>query len=179
MVATGVLDDLGDVLSLGLVERARAVAVVAHAGQVDKAGAPYISHPYRVAGLLDGLVGFAALSPVDRVLAKVAAYLHDAVEDSDLSFDALAGLFPDVPGFVSVVEALTHRPHEPRVDYYVRVRANRVALVVKEADLLDNTDPERMAVLEPELAGRLGRKYAKAFNALGLPLPQHLEPFAA
>lgn len=50
-----------------LVERAKDLAHRAHAGQVDKAGRPYIEHVARVA---------AAVS--DDPEAEVVAWLHDA-----------------------------------------------------------------------------------------------------
>jgi (p)ppGpp synthase/HD superfamily hydrolase len=36
------------VISMSTLEKAIALAAEAHAGQVDKAGAPYIPHPLRV-----------------------------------------------------------------------------------------------------------------------------------
>lgn len=49
--------------------RAIEIAVEAHAGQVDKAGAPYILHPLRVMLSLDG--------EEDRIVGV----LHDVIED--------------------------------------------------------------------------------------------------
>jgi hypothetical protein len=52
------------------LQRAEQIATEVHAGQVDKAGAPSIDHPRRVAGHTDG-------SPD----AVAAAWLHDVLED--------------------------------------------------------------------------------------------------
>ncbi len=52
-----------------LVERAKELARLAHAGQVDKAGRPYIEHVARVA---------AACS--DDPEAEAVAWLHDVLE---------------------------------------------------------------------------------------------------
>ena len=40
---------------MATIERARAIAESAHAGQVDKAGADYITHPLRVCDAVIGL----------------------------------------------------------------------------------------------------------------------------
>ncbi|MGZ2224894.1 hypothetical protein [Glutamicibacter nicotianae] len=56
-----------------LVELAKAIAVRAHEGQVDKLGAAYIGHPARVAGHARAFGG----SPE----AIAAAWLHDVIED--------------------------------------------------------------------------------------------------
>ena len=58
--------------------RAIAIAAEAHAGQTDKANAPYILHPLRVMMALD--------TPEEQI----AGVLHDVVEDSDeWDFDRL------------------------------------------------------------------------------------------
>ena len=44
-----------------------------------------------------------------------------------------------------------------------------IALMVKHADISDNLDESRLALLDPSLAPRLREKYAKALVALGLP----------
>lgn len=127
---------------------ARAIAIAAHAGQTDKSGAAYIGHPARVAG------------QVTSVDAKAAGWLHDVVEDTPVTFDDLraAGL-PDV--VVDAVDALTRRDGEQPDDYYARVAADPVAYEVKQADMADNANPSRLAKLDPQVADRLGRKYAE------------------
>ena len=115
------------------VSRARAIAAAAHAGQVDKAGAPYFSHPARVA---------AAQSDS---AARCAAYLHDVVEDCPgwtLARLAEEGMPPDV---IAAVDALTKRVDEDSEAYLARVLANPLAVRVKIADLRDNMDLSRIA----------------------------------
>ena len=51
-----------------MIAAARLIAKLAHAGQVDKAGNDYFSHPEAVAAMLD--------TPKE----KVVGYLHDTVE---------------------------------------------------------------------------------------------------
>lgn len=132
-----------------MVSLAEQVATRAHAGQVDKAGVAYITHPARVAARLN--------TPV----TQTAGWLHDVVEDTGTTLEGLAGagFSPEV---VAAVDALTRRPGEEPNAYYVRVAANASAVAVKHADLDDNTDPARMAHLDAKTRDRLDRKYAHA-----------------
>lgn len=137
-----------------LVRLARAIALDRHAGQVDKAGRPYGDHLRRVAERLP-----EELQPV--------GWLHDVLEDTATSAADLAEL--GIPArLIAAVEALTRRADEAPASYYRRVRADAIALQVKSADLSDNADPARLAVLEPETRARLVGKYDAARLALGL-----------
>lgn len=137
---------------MNLIELAEEIATKAHEGQVDKAGQPYIEHPRRVAARLP-----EELKPV--------AWLHDVVEDTGVTLEALAAAFP--AWIVEAVDALTHRDGEPRTDYYRRVAANDAARQVKLADIADNSDPARLAQLDAGTRTRLEAKYAKALSQLG------------
>lgn len=57
------------------LEQVIRLAVDAHAGQTDKAGAPYILHPLRV------------MQGCGTMEQKIAAVLHDVVEDSAHTFE--------------------------------------------------------------------------------------------
>lgn len=136
-----------------LVERARDMAHRAHAGQVDKAGRPYIEHVARVAAAV-----------ADDPDAEVVAWLHDVLEDA--------------PDFWPEVERAVYQTHQFAVvalsrtfagsvdGYYASIRANPLALRVKLADIADNADESRLALLDEATAARLRRKYAKALKAL-------------
>lgn len=50
--------------------------------------------------------------------------------------------------------------------YYACVRTNPLALRVKLADIADNSDEVRLALLDEKTAARLRRKYAKAKKIL-------------
>jgi guanosine-3',5'-bis(diphosphate) 3'-pyrophosphohydrolase len=60
------------------LERAIAIAAEAHAGQLDKADQPYILHPLRV------------LLRVSSESERIAAVLHDVVEDTPVTLALLA-----------------------------------------------------------------------------------------
>src|SRR5699024_8012494 len=100
--------------------------------------------------------------------AVAAAWLHDVIEDTSWTADAL--LTEGFPAeVVDAVVALTRTPDVPSDAYYRAIREQGgIALMVKHADIADNTDPVRVAALEPELAARLADKYAHALVLLGL-----------
>lgn len=136
-----------------IIEQAEIIARAAHVDQVDKSGHPYIEHPARVAARVRG----------DELLEAIA-WLHDVVEDTDVQLSDLQQRFP--LEVTDAVDALTHRAGEPRVDYYARVRRNPLALLVKQADIDDNTDPARIAQLDEATRIRLAAKYDAARKAL-------------
>ena len=114
------------------LERAIELAARAHAGQVDKAGQAYILHPLRL------------MLNVRTPHERMAAVLHDIVEDTPVTFDDLvAEGFP--PEVVAAVRALTKTKGEARVDAARRAAADPIARVVKLADVTDNMDLSRIA----------------------------------
>ncbi len=72
------------------------------------------------------------------------------------------------PRVVEIVDLVTRKEGVPDEVYYARIAEDPDALMVKMADIEDNTDPERTALLSAELQARLARKYASAKSALGL-----------
>lgn len=151
-----------------LIDLAQVVARDAHEHQVDKSGRPYISHPERVA------VQVRELYPNATERTVAAAWLHDVLEDSSFTPDDLIlyGIPSDV---VDTVKLLTRRTHEHPNCYYRRIRAHASALQVKHADICDNLNPGRLAMLDPETRSRLVSKYTHALIVLGLPLDPHRE----
>lgn len=142
-----------------LVEEAKELATRAHQGQTDKTGAPYIGHPERVAGHVAHHV-----CAEDLEEARAVAWLHDVVEDTEVTLEDLVRQFP--ANVVAAVDAMTKRPGEERDAYYLRVRSNRIARAVKNADLDDNTDPVRTAQLDLATRQRLSVKYDHARSVL-------------
>ncbi len=136
-------------MAASIAELAEMIAAEAHAGQVDKAGQPYITHPARVAARVAG-----------DEHAVAAAWLHDVVEDTEVTLADLEQAFP--PDVTAAVDALTRRRDEPPAEYYARVRRVPLALTVKLADMADNSDPQRLAQLDAATRERLIAKYARA-----------------
>ena len=95
----------------------------------------------------------------------VAALLHDVVEDTTWTLDDLreAGIPNDI---VSIVDLLTHRKHEPYIDYIKRLGDNEVARKVKIADIRHNSDESRLPQDGEKGALRRREKYAKALAYL-------------
>ncbi len=135
---------------------AELVARTAHAGQVDQATDRYIGHLTRV----------VARIPVSDHLDRAAAWLYGVVEDTRVTLDDLRDVV--TPTVVSAVDALTRREGEPRGDYYQRVMLSPTALRVMSAVIDDNTDPTRLARLDPATRDRLTTKYQSAREVLGL-----------
>lgn len=137
------------------VERARMLALEAHAGQVDKAGHPYIGHVGRVA---------AAVRGDDE--AEAVAWLHDVIEDCP----AFAGQVQAFPApLQDAVRLLSRTSAADANTYYARISADPLALKVKLADIADNADEARLASLDAATAERLRDKYRRALAALGQP----------
>jgi (p)ppGpp synthase/HD superfamily hydrolase len=133
-----------------------ALATRLHEGQLDKVGEAYIGHPTRV---MESVAGPAAAAGVDVEHAKMAAILHDVVEDTPITVGELAELgYP--PDVVAAVDALSRRDGQPVEDYLAHVAADAIAVVVKRADMADNGDPTRLARLAPADAARLTLRYA-------------------
>lgn len=130
----------------------RSIATRAHAGQVDKAGEPYIGHPAHVAASVEG------------EFEECVAWLHDVVEDTGITLDDLRALgVPDE--VVSAVDALTRRVGEGYFDYVRRAGANALARPVKLADLRHNSDLSRLASVGPDDIAR-AEKYREAIGIL-------------
>lgn len=116
---------------MATLERAIEIAAKNHTGQKDKGGEPYILHPLRV------------MMGVRGENEKIAAVLHDVVEDTSITLDDLRREgFADA--IVRAVDALTKRPGETRLDAGRRAAADPIARKVKLSDLADNMNLTRL-----------------------------------
>lgn len=116
---------------MSTLERAIVIAAEAHAGQVDKAGAPYVLHPLRM---------MLRLSTSDEMIAAV---LHDVVEDCGLSLEMLRadGFSEQV---LEAIDSVTRRAEESYEEFVLRAASNSIGRRVKLGDLLDNSDLSRI-----------------------------------
>jgi len=134
------------------LERAIAIAATAHAGQVDKGGAPYILHPLKV---------MLRMSSLEE---RIVAVLHDVVEDCGISLEDLR-----MEGFseaiLSAIESVTKVPGESYEDFVERAAQNPIGRVVKLADLEENSDLSRIASPSWEDLERV-EKYRRAIGRL-------------
>lgn len=136
-----------------ILSNAISLALKAHEGQVDKSGMPYAGHIMRV---------MAAGRTMDE---KIVGVLHDVVEDTEWTFEALLD-----EGFpVHIVDALRCvtklSDNEPYDEFIERVMTNPLAAAVKINDLTDNMDVRRYNELSDWDVKRL-RKYLRAYQEL-------------
>ena len=147
------------------VEETLQIALDAHKGQKDLDGKPAVLHPIAV-----GLMG-----STDSEIK--AGFLHDVVEDSDLTIDDLRrkGVDEDV---LAALELLTH---DKGTDYFEYVSGiansgNYTAIHTKVNDLKHNFDRGRKSykrakeLNDTEKAERLSKineKHRKALNIFG------------
>ena len=127
-------------------EKALQIATSAHNGQKCWYGEDYITHPVTVSGLCKTERG------------KIAALLHDVVEDTHVTLDDLraAGIGEDV---VVAVDRLTKRKEEKTEDYHKRVTSSDIAIEVKFADMRHNSDMSRIPPENHDLAVATNKKY--------------------
>jgi (p)ppGpp synthase/HD superfamily hydrolase len=142
----------------GSIQDAIALAEFAHRNQFDKAGFPYIEHPRRV---LENVKAMGAKPYVQQ-----AAILHDVIEDTAFTLDMLSDLGFSEPVLL-VVDLVTRKKGVSPEDYYAAIRENADAVLVKSADIRDNTLPWRLAYLPQETQDRLRVKYVRALHAIG------------
>lgn len=135
-----------------LTNKALKLCFEAHKNQVDKAGMPYVFHPFHLA------------EQMDDEISTVCALLHDVVEDTHYTFNDLIDLgFPN-----EVIEVLTLLTHDPAVPYEVYVKkiaTNPIAKKVKLADLKHNSDATRLTEVNSYVKS-LHAKYKKAIEEL-------------
>lgn len=129
------------------VSAAAAFAQAVHSGQVDKAGADYFGHVCRVADLVASVPGFAELDIHEKHVAVAAAYLHDVIEDCEVSALDLAhvGFSDEV---IHVVELVSKNVEPCSLnEYHKKIADDKIARIVKIADIADNSNKVRQAVL--------------------------------
>jgi (p)ppGpp synthase/HD superfamily hydrolase len=134
------------------LEDAIGLAVQAHKGQKDRVGQPYILHPLRV------------MLRLSSETERMVGVLHDVIEDTDYTFDALRslGYSEDI---LRALDGVTRREDESYEAFVQRSKANPISKKVKLADLEDNMDLHRMAGVSEEDMQRLIR-YRRAWATL-------------
>ncbi len=129
---------------MATIEHALQIAIKAHEHQKDRYGQPYIFHPMRL------------MIQMDTPEEKIAAILHDTVEDSDITLQDLAN-----KGFsatvLQTVDHLTRRKEETYSEYINRLKDHAMARKIKIADLEDNMDLRRLTKFDDKSRQRLER----------------------
>jgi (p)ppGpp synthase/HD superfamily hydrolase len=137
---------------MSTLERAISICALAHEGQVDKGGSPYVLHPLKVMLRL----------PHDE--ERIAAVLHDVVEDTAITLADLRN-----EGFseavLIAVDSLTKREGETYQAFIERAARDPIARRVKLADLAENSDLSRISEPSQKDLERI-EKYRKATDYL-------------
>lgn len=118
-----------------MLSRMISLATEAHRDQFDKAGRPYILHPIAVMGLLE--------YDVDNEIVQTVAIGHDLIEDTHVTARLLRELEFPVQVIAPII-ALTKVKGQSYAEYQETVKGNRVATIVKMADLRHNSDLRRL-----------------------------------
>lgn len=126
------------------------LATTAHHQVFDKAGFPYIAHPFRIMNRLHN-EGYG-----EDMLC--AAILHDTVEDTNITLEEIRDSFGDE--VARLVDAVSRRD-ETYMEFIQRVKeSGPEAIALKLADIADNTDARR-----PKIE-HLAERYEKAIRLL-------------
>ena len=171
---------IAEMLLLPLEDRPQRIAELVHQSQVDKAGLPYIGHPSRVVTntffyMMSDWSPFTEEQQFKDAFA--AAWLHDVLEDS--GDDAWPIVLPSdlvewgvTTQALAAIELRTReatfakfmgRPHDENA-YYENINSVPIARLVKLADMADNCNKKRNALLVSQGKEDHSGKYFKAME---------------
>lgn len=147
-------------------EKAKIIVDELFKDKVDKAGKPYVLHLYRVS------------SKLDNVIERTAGLLHDTFEDTEISYDDLleVGFETEVLDVVKNVtnakvdtsnftEAQKLEWYNKKIDTIIQSE-NIHAIKLKESDMSDNFNPERLKTLSVEEQNWFKKKYSVQLEKL-------------
>lgn len=150
------------------VKQALRVAYRAHRSQMRKSGEPFIIHPVEVALLLSGMQMDAE--------TVMAGLLHDTVEDTDLTFEQVEGMFGlEVRNIVEGETKVSKLPKLAFADYadeqaenlrqmFIAMTDDYRIIIVKLADRLHNMRTLRF--MKPEKQKKISRETLDIFAPL-------------
>lgn len=141
--------------------KAKLIVTILFKDKVDKAGRPYIEHLIRVSDRLN------------EEIEKIAGLLHDTIEDTEITEKDLIEInFP--LEIIEIVKLVTHDKinesnltKEEKLELYNKYidkvinSGNIHAIRLKEADISDNYDVNRLKELPPEKQEWFHEKYGK------------------
>lgn len=164
---------MGNEYLLNALKVAEAISKEAHENQVDKADVNYFVHPFTVSNML--IKGNSKSEILRNIIdnlddefilqARVVAYLHDILEDTNVTYNDLYHNNSIPYECTQAVEAITKHSEEVYEDYLNRVKHNKLSSVVKIADMLHNSDLSRLKEISSKDLQRK-EKYEKAIEYL-------------
>lgn len=138
-----------------LIAKAKILVSELFRHKYDKEGIPYINHLYYVS------------DSVNTKEEKIVGLLHDAVEDTDVTFDDLIELgFPI--NIVNSIRLLTRDksiPYDIYVDNILKSN-DMIAIRVKKADMQHNMNKNRLSRLDENLRNKLIQKYTPQYEKI-------------
>ena len=165
------LNEYLDLQQIRSVRRAYFYAEQAHDGQRRKSGEPYVTHPLAVSSILANM-------HMDHQ-SLMAAMLHDVIEDTEISYEGIAGQFGEsVADIVDGVSKLTHLEFETKAEAQAENFQKMVlamaedirVMLVKLADRLHNM--RTLGAMPPVKQRRIAKEtmdiYAPVAARLGM-----------
>lgn len=125
-----------------------------HSGQFDKGGKPYILHCMKV-------LHYTKSEDEDVMCAAV---LHDVIEDTKATYRDLYDIGMTA-GCVDAIHALTKQPGQTHEEYKAKVKGDKIARIVKMADLRHNSDLRRLKGVTEKDVARVA-KYMQFYQEL-------------
>ena len=119
----------------------------------DKGGQPYILHCLRVWEKVKHC----------SIDVQCAAILHDIVDDTPYTVEEIRALFN--PRVAHLVDVLTHKSTQSYETYIDLVSMNRDTILIKMADLEDNSNITRLKGVRQKDFDRIA-KYHKSYDLL-------------
>lgn len=151
------------------LKEATLLAEQAHDGQTDKAGQPYLLHPKAVSKIVGDLIykwhGYDEAYEAFSIKAEIVSLLHDVVEDTSLTISDLwhYGVPHDC---IEAIKKLTKVDGQDHEEYLSKIKSDKLAILVKIADMTHNSDLSRLTTVSPEDLARR-EKYQKDIVFLG------------
>ena len=124
-------------------------------GVKDKEGKPYIEH----------LLFVSDAQPTED--GKIVGLLHDLIEDTNTTLLELeeVGFNDRVRSALILLTKVKGTPYSEYIDKII-ASGDEIALRVKEADMRNNMDPERIARLSPEYQEKFKLKYPPQYKRI-------------
>jgi hypothetical protein len=141
-----------NILTIKLKE-ARFLAEKAQAGRADQAGKDYYLHAQEVRAIVNNMIfswyGSGQRYEEISLKAAIVSLLYNVLEDTEMTIKDLQD--HNVPyGCINAIEALTKIDEKDENEYLAKVKSNKLATIVKIAEMKYESDLSRLAAATPE-----------------------------